>query len=120
MGRVENGTIKGTLPDRVAFAVDYPGYPTSVERALQTLGGEEGISKGRTSESNFLELKFRPEDPFAHPAFGELRHTSDLVLRLSKKMVKQSSKTQETSNAVAHNQDVVEPNERYGCSQSWV
>ncbi|CAM6083628.1 unnamed protein product [Calypogeia fissa] len=112
MGRIVEGRITGTLPDRVAFAVDYPGYPSSVERAIQTLGGEEGLAKVRTSESNFIELKFRPEDPFAHPAFGELRHTSDLVLRLSRKTVKNPvGQRAETSNSVNSSEHIVEHNE---------
>lgn len=102
MARIVEGKITGTIPDRVAFAIDYPGYPSSLERAIETLGGEEGLGKVRTSESNFLELKFRPDDPFAHPAFGELRHSSDLVLRLSRKSIKcpAGRQAETTSNAI--------------------
>jgi hypothetical protein len=45
MGAIENGKIKGLLPDKSLFAVNYPGYPSSLERAVETLGGQEAISK---------------------------------------------------------------------------
>lgn len=31
-----------------------------------------------------MELRFRPEDPYSHPAFGELRSSTGLLLRLCK------------------------------------
>lgn len=43
------------------------------------------ISQARSSELNKLELRFRPEDPYCHPAFGELRYSSNnLLLKISK------------------------------------
>ncbi|KAL5974049.1 hypothetical protein ACLOJK_030711 [Asimina triloba] len=85
MGVITNGSISGNLPEAEAFAVNYPGYPSSTARAIDTLGGTEGILKARISQSNYLELRFRPEDPYSHPAFGELRPCSGLLLRISKK-----------------------------------
>lgn len=43
------------------------------------------IGQARSLDSNYLELKFRPEDPCAHAAFGELQQTSDLLLRIKRK-----------------------------------
>ncbi|XP_077238387.1 uncharacterized protein LOC143879737 [Tasmannia lanceolata] len=85
MGVIKDGNISGVLPGVEAFAVHYPGYPSSTSRAIETLGGIEGIIKTRSSESNYLELRFRPEDPCSHPAFGELRTSTSLLLRISKK-----------------------------------
>ncbi|XP_031480597.1 uncharacterized protein LOC116250801 isoform X2 [Nymphaea colorata] len=84
MGVVCNGCVSGFLPKDEAFAVHYPGYPSSTSRAIETLGGNDGILKARSSVSNYLELHFRPEDPYSHPAFGELRHCKGLLLRLSR------------------------------------
>lgn len=44
MGVIKDGSISGTLPSNKVFGVNYPGYPSSMERALVTLGGAEGIS----------------------------------------------------------------------------
>lgn len=42
----------------------------------------------RTEKSNKLELHFRPEDPYSHPAFGELQPCNNFLLKISKKKVK--------------------------------
>nr|CAD1827595.1 unnamed protein product [Ananas comosus var. bracteatus] len=61
-----------------------PGLPLLPSRAVQALGGLSEIAKVRSSESGNLELRFRPEDPYCHPAFGELRPSASLLLRISK------------------------------------
>ncbi|XP_039045323.1 transcription factor tau subunit sfc1-like, partial [Hibiscus syriacus] len=105
MGVVKEGRVSGTLPNCEAFAVHYPGYPKTTDRAIQTLGGTEGIFKARSSLTNRLELHFRPEDPLSHPAFGDLRPCSNLLLRISKKKcsngktAEASSKLQECSTS---------------------
>ncbi|KAL6652999.1 hypothetical protein ACP70R_011924 [Stipagrostis hirtigluma subsp. patula] len=81
-----DGTISGTLPAAEAFAVHYPGYPSSPARAARTLGGLPAIAKVRSSDPGArLELRFRPEDPYCHPAFGESRASTGLVLRISRR-----------------------------------
>lgn len=47
LGEIKDGTISGFLPSTEAFAVHYPGYPLSMFRAIETLGGTEGIRKVR-------------------------------------------------------------------------
>ncbi|TMW89507.1 hypothetical protein EJD97_017087 [Solanum chilense] len=84
MGIIKDGSVSGILPTNEVFAVHYPAYPSSVERAVETLGGIQGIVKARTSQSNKLELHFRPEDPYSHPTFGELKHSNNFLLKISK------------------------------------
>ncbi|KAL3820567.1 hypothetical protein ACJIZ3_006480 [Penstemon smallii] len=90
MGVIKDGSVSGVLPNNSnrAFAINYPGYPASVERAVETLGGNEGILKVRTNKSNKLELHFRPEDPYSHPAFGGHISCKNFLLKISKKKVK--------------------------------
>ncbi|XP_039063190.1 general transcription factor 3C polypeptide 5-like [Hibiscus syriacus] len=97
MGVIKEGRVSGTLPNSEAFAVHYPGYPKTADRAIQTLGGTEGILKARSSLTNRLELHFRPEDPFSHPAFGDLRPCSNLLLRISKKKCSNGKTTEASS-----------------------
>ncbi|GLT92811.1 hypothetical protein SLE2022_106270 [Rubroshorea leprosula] len=85
MGVIKDGKVSGRLPADDSFAVHHPGYPSTTSRAIETLGGVEGIVKARCSQSNRLELRFRPEDPYSHPAFGELRLCNNLLLKISKK-----------------------------------
>ncbi|XP_017219153.1 uncharacterized protein LOC108196397 [Daucus carota subsp. sativus] len=84
MGVIEDGSISGFLPSTKLFAVHYPGYPSSVTRAVETLGGTDGIVKARSSQPNKLELRYRPEDPYSHPAFGEIYHCNSFLLKISK------------------------------------
>ncbi|KAL1218159.1 hypothetical protein V5N11_000767 [Cardamine amara subsp. amara] len=91
MGIIENGTISGNLPSKETFVVHYPGYPSSISRAVETLGGIQGITTARESTSNKLELHFRPEDPYAHPAWGEQRPCNGFLLKISKEDVKKDS-----------------------------
>ncbi|AES79207.2 general transcription factor 3C polypeptide 5 [Medicago truncatula] len=85
MGVIKDGTISGVLPEPQGFLVHYPGYPSTTSRAVDTLGGSQGILKARSSQANKLELRFRPEDPYCHPAFGERRPTNALLLKISKR-----------------------------------
>uniref|UniRef100_A0A7N0VG28 Uncharacterized protein n=1 Tax=Kalanchoe fedtschenkoi TaxID=63787 RepID=A0A7N0VG28_KALFE len=83
MGVVKDGTVSGVLPTSEVFAVNYPGYPSTTSRAIETLGGTEGIIKARTSQT--LALHFRPEDPYSHPVIGRLHSCNNFLLKLSKK-----------------------------------
>lgn len=47
MGVIKDGTISGYLPSAETFAVHFPGYPSSSSRAMDALGGSEGILKVR-------------------------------------------------------------------------
>ncbi|KVI04225.1 Transcription factor IIIC, subunit 5 [Cynara cardunculus var. scolymus] len=97
MGVIKDGTIAGVLPNNKLFAVNYPGYPSSMERALVTLGGAEGIAKVRQSPSNNLELHFRPEDPYSHPVIGERFPCNNFLLKISKHNTKGSQSETDSS-----------------------
>ncbi|KAH0900102.1 hypothetical protein HID58_049670 [Brassica napus] len=94
MGIIETGTVSGNLPSKETFVVHYPGYPSSISRDLETLGGIQGITTARESTSNKLELHFRPEDPYAHPAWGERRPCNGFLLKIYKEDVKRVPETQ--------------------------
>ncbi|GFQ00991.1 general transcription factor 3c polypeptide 5 [Phtheirospermum japonicum] len=103
MGVVKDGSISGVMPSsREVFAVHYPGYPSSTERAVETLGGNQDILKVRTEKSNKLELHFRPEDPYSHPAFGELQPCNNYLLKISKKKVKHTQNTKVLNRVSEH------------------
>ncbi|XP_022157189.1 general transcription factor 3C polypeptide 5-like isoform X2 [Momordica charantia] len=82
MGKLRDNTISGLLPTNHAFAVHYPGYPLSKRRAIETLGGTQSILKVHGLQSNKLELRFRPEDPYSHPTYGELRPCCCFLLKI--------------------------------------
>ncbi|KAK1388933.1 general transcription factor 3C polypeptide 5-like [Heracleum sosnowskyi] len=98
MGVIDDGSVSGVLPSTKLFAVHYPGYPSSITRAVETLGGTDGIVKARSSQLNKLELRFRPEDPYSHPAFGELYHCNSFLLKISKNRVEETSSAVDMEN----------------------
>lgn len=65
--------------------VEYPGGVRDVVKVLQTLGGEEGVSRIYTDPTKRLELYFRPKDPYCHPVCANRFSTSSLLLRIRKK-----------------------------------
>ncbi|KAJ3192280.1 tau 95 subunit of transcription factor TFIIIC [Irineochytrium annulatum] len=79
------------LPNWNFSIVEYPGRVVDVDKAIQTLGGTRAIEKAFTPsdpknpELNFLELRFRPDDPFCHPIIGEIIPTSNLLLKYTRK-----------------------------------
>ncbi|KAH0459111.1 hypothetical protein IEQ34_011925 [Dendrobium chrysotoxum] len=95
---IKYGEVSGFLPETEVFAIHYPGYPSSASRAIETLGGLSKISEAWScalqnlsgaqdsdkDRRRFLSLKFRPEDPYCHPAFGEPRPSTSLLLRISR------------------------------------
>ncbi|GFY81269.1 transcription factor IIIC, subunit 5 [Actinidia rufa] len=65
MGVIKDGTISGNFPSAEAFAVHYPGYPSSTTSAVETLGGSEGILKvgnGQSAEDSNRISKCLSED----------------------------------------------------------
>ncbi|KAH9304774.1 hypothetical protein KI387_009178, partial [Taxus chinensis] len=60
--------------------------------------------QARSSDTNYIELRFRPEDPYSHPAFGELHQSNCLLLRITRKITQdgQSSISQATFPSERH------------------
>ena len=64
---ITDGAISGMLPAAEAFAVHYPGYPSSPARAARTLGGLPGIAKALVPEILTLlqfQLAVRPSEVY--------------------------------------------------------
>lgn len=75
--------------ERRLVCVEYPGGVRDVGKMLQTLGGEEGISRIYTDPTKRLELYFRPKDLYCHPVCANRFSTSSLLLRIRKKTQRQ-------------------------------
>ena len=75
------------------YSVEYPGFvrPASAPLAIERLGGQPAIdaafrrASGRDRVESLLELRLRPENPYAHPIPGEVVPTSNIVLRVVKR-----------------------------------
>jgi general transcription factor 3C polypeptide 5 (transcription factor C subunit 1) len=78
------------IPPVRVYSVEYPGYvqPTSVSEAVRTLGGQPTLERAFRKSSKpdaFLELRYRPDNPFAHPIAGEVVQTNSILLKVVKR-----------------------------------
>ncbi|XP_068191280.1 general transcription factor 3C polypeptide 5 [Antennarius striatus] len=72
--------------------VEYPALVTDVDKMLETLGGENTVSKTFANPSRRLELRYRPQDPFCHPLCGNRLSSSSLLLRVRRRVRKKNPK----------------------------
>lgn len=78
------------IPPVRVYSVEYPGYvqPSSVPEAVRRLGGQQALEKAFRKSNKpdaFLELRYRPDDPFAHPIAGEVVQTNSILLKVVKR-----------------------------------
>ena len=101
-----NGSSEVSFRQNKLVNVEYPGYVENVQHMLQSLGGEEAVS--RTNEGNpaRLELVFRPDDPYCHPMCGDRFPTSNLLLRVKKKR-KKKKKDEAGIDEVKYEQEIL-------------
>ncbi|XP_030623831.1 general transcription factor 3C polypeptide 5 [Chanos chanos] len=85
MPAVSGSTATIALSEAKLVCVEYPGCVTNVEKMLQTVGGEQGVSKTYAESVKRLELRFRPQDPFCHPVCGNRYSSTNLLLRVRRR-----------------------------------
>ncbi|KAL6097382.1 gtf3c5 [Pungitius sinensis] len=83
------------LEDHRLVCVEYPGVVKNVDNMLETLRGEKGVSKTFAHPNRRLELRFRPQDPFCHSLYGNRFPSSNLVLRVRRRVRKRNPKDAE-------------------------
>lgn len=77
-------SVTQPVPQEEAFLVEYPGYVQNPDAVIHTLGGIDSLSAASHGDSSLLQLKFRPDDPLAHPVYGERQPTRGLLVKLSR------------------------------------
>ena len=70
--------------------IELPCVVGNEERALTCLGGVSSITKAAKQECR-LELRFRPEDSLCKPVFAKPEKVTNLVFKIRKRRIKQSS-----------------------------
>lgn len=73
------------------LAVEFPLRVDNVDRALAMVGGRETLSRCFIEPDMNLELKLRPQDPYAHPLRSTVLKSSEntlLKLRIPKKVLR--------------------------------
>ncbi|ORZ17950.1 RNA polymerase III transcription factor IIIC subunit-domain-containing protein [Absidia repens] len=72
--------------DRKFLCVEYPGIVKNIDRVLETLGGERAISQAYgSSDSEPLELRYRPKDPFCHAINGSMVPSSRVLVKVTRR-----------------------------------
>ncbi|XP_008286561.1 general transcription factor 3C polypeptide 5 [Stegastes partitus] len=85
---VPGGSSSVELRDKRLVCVEYPAVVRSVDKMLETLGGEATVTKTFAHPNKRLELRFRPQDPFCHSACGNRFPSSNLLLRVRRRVRK--------------------------------
>lgn len=57
--------------DRTVLSVEFPGLVKDVTRFMELIGGQKNLEKVYNSRSDRLELRFRPQDVYSHPVYGD-------------------------------------------------
>ncbi|XP_051906061.1 general transcription factor 3C polypeptide 5 [Hippocampus zosterae] len=83
------------LRDNKLVCVEYPALVSRVDKMLETLGGEKTVSDTFTQPNLRLELRYRPQDPFCHALCGNRFSSSNLLLRVRRRVRKRDSKVAE-------------------------
>ena len=79
-------SVTQPVPSRQAFLVEFPGYVSNPDAVVRTLGGIDALTTAANSDHSVLQLRFRPDDPYAHPLYGERQAARGLVLKLARKV----------------------------------
>ena len=92
------------IPPVRIYSVEYPGYvqQTSVPEAVRGLGGQQALERAFRKSSkpdSFLELRYRPDNPFAHPIAGEVVQTNSILLKVVKRRRKRAIGTTDGQDA---------------------
>ncbi|XP_077478526.1 general transcription factor 3C polypeptide 5 [Stigmatopora argus] len=83
------------LPDNKLLNVEYPAIISSVDKMLDTLGGEKTVSQTYSNPNLRLELRYRPQDPFCHFLCGNRFSSNNLLLRVRRRIRKRDAKVAE-------------------------
>lgn len=72
-----------TEDGRDLVGVEYPGCVKNVDNMVKTLGGLTNISKVICNmDKKRLDLRFRPDDVFSKPIYGDLKPASGFLLKV--------------------------------------
>ncbi|CAB1332806.1 unnamed protein product [Coregonus sp. 'balchen'] len=88
----ESSSILSISEENKLVCVEYPGIISNVDKMLESIGGIQGVSKTYADPSRRLELRFRPQDPFCHPVCGNRFPSTNLLLRMKRRVRKGNPK----------------------------
>lgn len=84
------GTL--SLRGKKLVCVEYPALVQNLDRVLESLGGEQTVSKTYDNPNRRLEMRFRPQDPFCHCLCANRFDSSNLLLKVRRRVRKSEPK----------------------------
>lgn len=87
----ENSNSRLEYDPKRLIGVEYPGLVQNPSRMIETLGGEEAISKVFSRPTRRLPMTFRPEDPYSKIVCGDPQPSTNLLLRVRRRKKKSTS-----------------------------
>eukprot|EP00124_Ichthyophonus_hoferi_P000653 Ihof_evm24s25 gene=Ihof_evmTU24s25 len=86
------GAVRRRLPlDKKVVCVEYPGYVKNIDKVLDTLGGIKKLRRRIHTETEGIELWYRPKEYMTHAIVGEKTNTTNLLLTIRRRKVKGNS-----------------------------
>lgn len=98
------------IPEKKLTCIEYPGRVVNVERALETLGGNETLSHTILQSGQRLALRFRPRDDFCRPLYASKYSTTNMLLKVTRK-----KKNASHSGESVQSKSADEPATEYAC-----
>jgi len=71
------------------ICVHHPGHVINPAKAIETLGGKEGLNKMKTAK--IVPLNFRPKFKMSHPILGEASDSANILIKVRRKKRKPKS-----------------------------
>ncbi|EAL62480.1 transcription factor IIIC-epsilon subunit [Dictyostelium discoideum AX4] len=96
------------LPTKAYYGLEYPANVQNADKAIESVGGLSKISNViKSREKEYLQLKFRPNNPTCKPTFGTKSPTCHLLLRVRPN--KQQTQTQTQTQTQDNNEEMNSP-----------
>ncbi|KAN0019354.1 hypothetical protein ACTFIU_002562 [Dictyostelium citrinum] len=84
------------LPTKAYYGLEYPANVQNADKAIESVGGLSKISNViKSREKEYLQLKFRPNNPTCKPTFGTKSPTCHLLLRVRPNKQQQQQQQQQ-------------------------
>merc|ERR1712071_172725 len=88
-------------------SIEYPGLVEKEDAAIKTMGGILAMSTAHCQANRKIELRFRPADPFCKPTYGERLQTSNLLIKVVKRTIRNKKTLAEEISYEIHVEGVI-------------
>lgn len=95
------------LPAATLLCVQYPGYVASLPKVMATIGGDSAVERAYNNSNALLELRFRPNNPAAHPIRAVREPANGILLKIRRKKSSSLDPSREDEEAAVESVEVL-------------